>query len=528
MSPPLRQATRALLLAAAFTAVAGALPYATADARTLVVTIGNNKGRSTEVPLRYAERDATRFGEVLRRLGQVAPSDLIEVRGETADAVRQVLHQVNVRIRQNNAADTALIVYYSGHADAQGLHLGGTTLAYDELKDIVVGSPAQVRVLVLDGCRSGGLTRVKGAQASNETFDIELDHRIEVEGLAIMTSSAANEDSQESQRLKGSFFTHHLVAALSGAGDEDGDRKVTLSEAYAYAARRTLASSGRTRQLQHPTFSYDIKGRGDFVMTRLASARDMGRLVLHAPTLFLVREDDAEGPLQAEVTADREGTVLTVPSGDYFVQARFPDHYEEFRVDIEAGADTALNTLTARRIAYARLVRKGGGGGSAHGLYTMGTVHSPVLDGQSPVGGATVGYGLVLPWATLTARGRFGLAGFDGNAQGDTTLYGVGLGIERLVDWPRISLGLGLTAEGLYWTQQVEVVDAPELTSFGLALSGLLLTEIGLTEQVYARIEAGPVTQLVKVNDVRNGARSGARIQTRFGGFAGIGLGVRL
>lgn len=500
---------------------------APAEARTVVVAIGNNDGLRHELSLRYAERDAARFGEIMRRLGGVEALDLVEVRGEDAATVRQILHQINARIRQQDATDTALVVYYSGHADAAGLHLDGTTLAYDELRDIITGSPARVRVLVLDGCRSGGLTRVKGARSTTEAFDLALDHRIEVEGLAIMTSSAANEDSHESERLKGSFFTHHLIAALAGAGDKDRDGRVTLSEAYAYAARRTLASSGRTRQLQHPTYAYDIKGRGDFVMTRVLDARSAGRLVLHAPTTYLVRDDDQDGPLRAEVTPERAGTPLALPAGGYFVQARFDDHYEEFRVDLDAGGTADLAAMTPRRVAYARLVRKGGGG-SAHALYALGAVHTPVLDGHQLTAGAALGYGLALREVTLTARARYGRSTPTDGLDGALDVYAAGLGLERLVDFDALSLGLGLLAEGVHRRQTVEDPRAPAPASWGLALTGLALLELPLGERLFARFEGGVVTQLVRVATIDNGARVGDRLDTRFGGFGALGLGVRL
>ncbi|MEZ4434264.1 MAG: caspase family protein [bacterium] len=503
-----------------------ALAARAAAARTLVVAIGNDEGQPGEVSLRFAERDAERFGAVMRRLGGVAAIDHIELRGETAEAVRRTLHAINARIRSAGADETALVVYYSGHADAAGLHLGRTTLAYDELQAILAGSPARVRVLVLDGCRSGGATRVKGARVVEETFDIALDDRIAVEGMAIMTSSTAGEDSHESERYGGSFFTHHLVAALLGAGDADGDARVTLSEAYAYAARRTLASSGRTRQLQHPTYAYDIKGRGDFVMTRLTEAHGTGRLVLHAPTTYLVREGHADGPLRAELTADRAGQPISLAAGDYFVQARFDDHYEEYRITVEPGASVALASEPPRRVAYARLVRKGGGG-SAHELRVMAAAHAPVLEGHRLTAGAVVAYGLTLPWATLGVRGRFGYSAPTSGLDGTLRTYGLGLSIERMLDRAGFSAGIGLLVEGLVRAQTIEHPGAPSPISYGLALSGLVAVEAGLGDRWFLRLEGGPVTQLLRVEQIDNGARVGGELATRFGGFGALGLGVR-
>ena len=83
-----------------------------------------------------------------------------------------------------------------------------------------------------------------------------------------MASSSPQELSQESDELKGSYFTHHLVTALRGAGDADGDGRVSLDEAYRYAYRRTLASTARTQVgEQHVTLETDLAGQGDVPVT---------------------------------------------------------------------------------------------------------------------------------------------------------------------------------------------------------------------------------------------------------------------
>ena len=62
-----------------------------------------------------------------------------------------------------------------------------------------------------------------------------------------LTSSSAEETAQESDRLKGSFFTHYLVSGMRGAADVSRDGKVTLNEAYQFAFHETLAQTVDTR-----------------------------------------------------------------------------------------------------------------------------------------------------------------------------------------------------------------------------------------------------------------------------------------
>jgi uncharacterized caspase-like protein len=80
-----------------------------------------------------------------------------------------------------------------------------------------------------------------------------------------------DESSQESDRLRGSFFSHHLVNALRGAADRNGDGRITLAEAYEYTHAQTLRASVQTVSLQHPTYAYDVKGSGDPLLTTVAS-----------------------------------------------------------------------------------------------------------------------------------------------------------------------------------------------------------------------------------------------------------------
>ncbi len=189
-----------------------------------------------------------------------------------------------------------LLVYYSGHADAGALHLGGSRLELAELEQLVRGSAAAFRLLVLDSCRSGALTRVKGGTPI-PPFDIQLNERVTGEGAVFLTSSSASEDSQESDELKGSFFTHALLSGLLGAADENGDGKVTLDEAYRHAYEATLRASSRTLAgTQHPTFQYDLRGTGDLVLAsldarsphaglaRAARRQDLARASRRTPT----------------------------------------------------------------------------------------------------------------------------------------------------------------------------------------------------------------------------------------------------
>lgn len=113
-----------------------------------LVVIGNNRGDADEVQLLYGERDAREFAEVLRTQGNIASDRLRILIDENAETVRRTLVGINagLRARAVGGKQTALLVFYSGHADADALHLRGTRLPVEELRGLLSGSPATMRI----------------------------------------------------------------------------------------------------------------------------------------------------------------------------------------------------------------------------------------------------------------------------------------------------------------------------------------------------------------------------------------------
>src|SRR5207244_873924 len=145
------------------------------------------------------------------------------------------------------------------------LHLRGLPVTWDELLGALRDLPARVRVGLFDACRSGSILGTKGG-VPVPSFEVRAEEP--VQGLALLTSSGADELSQETRTLQGSVFTHHVVSGLYGAADANSDGKVTLNEVYQYAYERTQADTAATSVPQRPAFRVELKGQGDLVLTR--------------------------------------------------------------------------------------------------------------------------------------------------------------------------------------------------------------------------------------------------------------------
>ncbi len=174
--------------------------------------IGARNGAVGEVSLRYAHRDAKRLADTLTSIGGWRRENVTVLEEPSPSRVRDALARINLRIRREkaNGTPTLLFVYYSGHADALSLHLGRAELPWEELRNTTAGSSADVRILVVDTCRSGNATQVKGTQL-DRPFAIPSTKQLNTAGFAILASTTAGEDAQESDSLQASFFTHHLI-----------------------------------------------------------------------------------------------------------------------------------------------------------------------------------------------------------------------------------------------------------------------------------------------------------------------------
>lgn len=479
---------------------AGAPTSSLAEPRRFALLVGASTGEAGEVPLRYAEADAERMASILRDIGGFYSEDVVVLKTTKASEVRRALLALNVRARATSG-DSLLFVYYSGHGDADGLQMAGTRFPLAELRDVMYGSPATARVLVIDACRSGSATRVKGGRRA-PAFAIEFDDRLRSQGVAIVTSSSEGEDSQESDQLRASFFSHYLTSGLRGAADADADRRVTLSEAFSYAAERTLSATSRTvTGPQHPTFRYDLAGRADLVLTRpVAEGERIGALVFAEPGHYFVHQRGGAREPIAELDVAKKARTIAVPADAYLVTRRGPDHLLEGDVEVSAGGTVAVRGATMRRISYARVVRKGGTALSrATSVYAGAASRSALADLGPAVGGEL---GMRFEWPAVTLEARVsGLFYFSPNADNPKLLRGArdlnamvaGL---RSFDLDRTTLAIGIGA-GLVHFERFPGIADDHLTpneQFGVIFGPLGQVERPLGRRTYARLEMGALS----------------------------------
>jgi hypothetical protein len=446
----------------------------------------------------------------------VSPLNGVLLRGRDASFVRNALLAVNERVREAAArpdVQVVLIIYFSGHADANALHLDGSTLPLSELQQIARGSAANFRLVVVDACRSGALTRVKGgSRVAPFVLPAYAEDPPPGDGIAFLTASSAHEDAQESDELRGGFFTHALTTGLLGAADIDGDGAVVLDEVYRYAYAATLRMTSRTLAgTQHPTFQYDLRGRGQLVLTRpplRASAR--ATVTFPRDLEFLLMRDSAAGAVVVELLASEQARALSLEPGHYFVRARAAELMYEGTLDAASGASTAIDVSHMTRVDYAKLVRRGGSSArqTAHGPLLGVSVRSRLPNASAPCVGPFVGYALELQRLGVGAQLSMCDSALE-NPVLSAQVRGYSAELRLYHTWElwKLSWALGLHAGVSMYTQHFETRGrAHARSSVAPFFAPSLSTQLDLTEGYYAALQVNAEThflQLVEAHDAR-------------------------
>jgi hypothetical protein len=318
-------AALAVLAALAWTAPATAETVAAAPtsstAPSLALVVGSNRGGPGQSDLRYAEDDARAVASLLGSLGHYRAGDVDLLLRPSLRDVERALDRLAARATEarRRGEDAQALFYYSGHARANALNLAGDELPLGDLRARLVALPATITIVVLDACQSGAISQIKGAEPTAD-FSFNSINRLTNTGIAVMASSTGTELSQESETLRSSYFTHHLLAGLRGAGDADRDGRVTLVEAYGYAYNQTLSATAATAVgSQHATLETGLRGKGEVVLTYPAAASAQMELPAALNGELLVRAEPSGAVLVEMHKAQGRAVRLALSPGRYEV-----------------------------------------------------------------------------------------------------------------------------------------------------------------------------------------------------------------
>lgn len=219
------------------------------------LVIGNGKRYTDVPPLRFADRDAVRFGDATRKLGCMVTVKLELTRENMDSAISEFLHSIR--------PDDVAIVYYAGHGvslasenylipvDFRGSLASQVRSQGTNLSSIVDGlreQGASLRILISDACRAP-LRAVRGVLGGFAP--------LAGSGTVVAFAADLGQLAIEDEALQAGVFTHHLLAEMEGSPG------LPIDELFR-RVRRTVYES--TNGEQHP---YVYSGLiGDFSLNR--------------------------------------------------------------------------------------------------------------------------------------------------------------------------------------------------------------------------------------------------------------------
>lgn len=153
-----------------------------------------------------------------------------------------------------------VIFYFAGHGidgaflpvDYDGYN---NFLDHNSLINAMQDSEAKYKIIIADACHSGSfaikyeeyrkngdkfpLATVRGGKTVNDRLkDFYSSFSKAKKGLAVFSSSAADEISLEANNLKQGVFSYYLIEALKGAADSDRNTIITTKELFDYISKK--------------------------------------------------------------------------------------------------------------------------------------------------------------------------------------------------------------------------------------------------------------------------------------------------
>ena len=241
------------------------------NAFALVVGIANYQDE--RIPkLKYTHADAQAFYELLtdpQRSGFSKQNVRLLL---DADATHtQIRKSVNQWLYNQVTPDSTVLIFFAGHGgqeqdkcesepgrqayyflpwDADPEDLASTSLSQPDFERLLRTLKAQRMVMFLDACHSTGVAK-SGSRDLNIVAAPQYDRLAEGEGRVVIAAAKPEQRSWEDEKLQHGIFTFHLLEALRGKADTNGDGYVSIQEVATYLQRevpRTVKLLGKEPQ----------------------------------------------------------------------------------------------------------------------------------------------------------------------------------------------------------------------------------------------------------------------------------------
>ena len=236
---------------------------------------GDRRGRVIPT-VEFAHRDADAFKRYVLDVLGFNPDNVVDLRDATQAQIEATFgnersHQGKLWRFLHPRHGSDVVVFYSGHgvpglkdkrgyllpsdADPDNAEINGypIDLLYENLGKLEAAKSVRV---YLDACFSGDSDRGMLVRAASPVYVQAALPEAAGDKLTVLAAASGDEVASWDEEAKHGLFTHHLLDALYGKGDADGDGQVTAREAKVYLDdTMTLAARRRFGRLQNASLN---------------------------------------------------------------------------------------------------------------------------------------------------------------------------------------------------------------------------------------------------------------------------------
>ena len=293
--------TRLTVAALGWLILAVVAALAAANEQGVAVVIGNRHYQDDVPEVSYAHRDAEAFKRyVLEALGY-DPDNVIDLRDATqaqmvATFGNEASAQGNLWSYLDPAGGSDVVVFYSGHGVPGQRDGKGYLLAADadqnvpELNaypiDLLYANLAKLDeagsvAVFLDACFSGGSQRGMLVENASPVYVTAALPATVTGAMTVLTAASGKQLASWDPAAGHGMFTHHLLDALYGKGDANGDGRVSAAEAKGYLDRHMTRAARRAYKRNQVA---SLLGDGDMALAFSGAAGYPTRPLLGTPS----------------------------------------------------------------------------------------------------------------------------------------------------------------------------------------------------------------------------------------------------
>jgi hypothetical protein len=301
-----------------------------AEIHRISLFIGMDHGLNSEPALKFASRDAKVMAGIFQQSGLYQSEGIVLLTNTSSESLRQSMKSITTStLKWKRQGDQSyLFVYFSGHGDAQSLHVQGSKLERNDLVAWLNDLPSELKIMVLDACESGDFLRAKGGHFLQD-LPVQIENNLKSRGSVIISSTSRGELAQESDEYQGAVFSHHFQNGLRGLADYNGDGWIGLQEAFEYSRRATRMDMAKEGGLQqNPSFDFDLVGGSDPGLIPIDNGRSW-MMLRHFPSGNLdVFDANSLNRVARVWLSGADSLAYRIPTGGYLF--RFHEGGKEF------------------------------------------------------------------------------------------------------------------------------------------------------------------------------------------------------